>query len=97
MIVIRHPATASLLFLLGCGFVAAAGVIVIAGWIEVLADVVLSTEGTENADKADEAQMDADGEREGVAALRAAQKPVYGETAEHVDRVLRERKFGGGR
>jgi hypothetical protein len=91
-LVIRHPVTPSLLFLAGCGFIAAAGVIVIAGWIEVLAD--WATEGTENADDADEAQMDADGEREGVAALRAAQKRVYGDTSEHFDKVLRERKFG---
>lgn len=87
---IRHPALPSLLFLMGCGFVAAAGVIVIAGMIEALADIVLA------ADDADGERMGADGDRDAregdavAVALRAPLAKVQGPTSEYVDKVLRK-------
>ena len=73
---------------MGCGFVAAAGVIVLAGVVEVLADLVLDEAGGATEDGAGSI----DGEAVGVAvpALRAPLAKVQGPTSEYVDRVLRE-------
>jgi hypothetical protein len=89
--VIRHPALPSLLFLMGVGFMAAAGVIVLAGVVEALADVILDdTAGaTEEAEKRGGGAMDGDAETAAVGALRAPLAKYQGETSVHVDAALR--------
>lgn len=96
--VIRHPVLPSLLFLTGCGFIACAGVIVLAGVIEALADMVLDADGdssrnngaTEDGASSGEGEMGDSAEPAAVPALRAPLAKVQGPTSEYVDKVLRE-------
>jgi hypothetical protein len=91
---IRHPALPSLLFLMGVGFMAAAGAIVVAGVVEALADVILNDGdgATEEAEKRGGGAMDGDAETAAVGALRAPLGKYQGETSEHAGEWLREER-----